>query len=468
MTWLYYLLEANIYLMVFYGFYRAFLEQETFYGLNRTYLISASLFSFIIPFLQIGGLNQLIHSSRNIYLLETDNNLQKVKSGNLFFEFIEESLTIIYLLVATYFIIKLVISLYKIISLAWKARRKRSGGVVYIELNSPVAAFSFFHLLFINPSSEERQTILKHEMVHIRQNHSMDILFFEILKIINWFNPMVWLIQKDIKLLHEYIADEITTNADVEKHDYAMFLIKNSFGVSPDHLTNQIFNQSILKRRINMLNKQRSRGRARLRLLLAVPIVGGMLLASTMAFSKNYAMIDLYPEKYSEVITRNKQIDPLSINLFPQTRKDTSETTKQKRTAANKPVKFPPPIVRKDQVKFPPPIVKKDQIKFPPPIVKKDQVKFPPPIVKKDEIIIPPPIVVKDGDVPPPPAPRQKSSYRIASPKPGTIKFPPPIVRPNKKKLPPPPPVEPPASKSATDNYLKLQEVEIKELPKSN
>ena len=420
MTWLYYLLESNLYLAIFYGFYLIFLQKETFYGLNRGYLISSTIFSFLIPFLQIGILSQLIYGANKLSLAYTNPNLATVKSNELKFSSLVELALVLYIVIAAYFIVKLIIGFYEILSLALKAKKETTGGITYIELKDSPSAFSFFNLLFINPSSKEKHTILKHEMVHIRQRHTVDILFFELLKIFNWFNPIVWLIQKDIKLLHEYIADDLTTNSDIEKHDYAMFLIQNSFGVTPNYLTNQIFNQSILKRRINMLNKRKSAGRARLKILLAVPIVGGMLLASTVGFSKDYAMLDLYPEKYSEGHPNHQSKNQKNDSVPPpQTPRTPPKPPKEPKANA------------------------KGTIKFPPPIVKKDQVKFPPPIVKKDEIIIPPPIVVKDGELPPPPPPGQKSRYGTNGKK-RAIKFPPPIVEPDDKMAPPLPPVEPP------------------------
>lgn len=417
MTWLYYLLESNLYLAIFYGFYLIFLQKETFYGLNRAYLISSSLFSFVIPLLQVGSLHKIIYGDNAENLANINPNLQHLQTRDLSNIALENITTILYLVIVAYLAIQLLLSLYKILSLALPAKKQRLDSVIYVELNGSVSAFSFFNLLFINPSSSEKNTILKHEMVHIKQKHSVDILFFELLRIINWFNPIVWLMQKDIKLVHEYIADDQTTNADVEKHDYAMFLIQNSFGVTPNYLTNQIFNQSILKRRINMLNKRKSSGRARLKILLAVPIAGGMLMASTVAFSKDYAMIDLYPEKYSVASLHDQKTKPknefaiesqtLAVAPPPQTPNTPPKPPKKAKTGKKQTIKSPP-------------------------LEKKDQVKFPPPIV------------VKDGQIPPPPPPGHKSSLKSFNKKRGVVKFPPPIVKPDNQELPPPPPVEPP------------------------
>lgn len=404
MNWLYYLLEANLYLAAFYGFYRLFLHRETFYSLNRGYLIVTSIAAFIIPLLQVGYLNNLLNNQQNdstsallftIKLSEPDT-----KSG-LDWLFTDNNLLIVgYSAIVALFSIRLLINIYRIILLSVKAPKRRKGSIIYVELPGSSTAFSFFNLLFMNPSIDKKNAILKHEMVHIQQKHSLDIIFFEIIQIMAWFNPITYFIKKDIKLLHEYIADGITTDTEIQKHEYAMFLIQNSFGIIPNQLTNQIFNQSILKRRINMLNKERSAGRARLKLLFALPIAGGMLCMSTMAFTKDYAMIDLYPEKYES----NQ-----SVKQDTSKKKSTEiKAVKIKSGPKAKTVKFPPPIVTPDA----PPIRKRKK--------NVDNIKFPPPIVKPDA----------------PAAPKKSKSLK-------GVKFPPPIVTPDKPVPPPPPPVEP-------------------------
>jgi hypothetical protein len=332
MDWLYYLLEANLYLLIFYGFYRLFLQNETFYNSNRYFLLLSSVTAFILPVLQLGFLNptpiidNVAFPPPIVYVGESFTNIPTTPVVQTFN--FTDYLYPIYLFIVLCFAFKLALSLSKIIGIWLKAKKAKTGNVTLIELNEQTTAFSFFNLLFIHPHLVEKETVLNHEMVHIKQKHSLDILFFEILQMICWFNPIIYFIKKDIKLLHEYIADELSTNSGLQKHEYAMFLIENSFGIAPTPLTNQIFNQSILKRRINMLNKKRTAGRARLRLLMALPLVGAMLCASTMAFTKDYGYVDLLPEK-------SKTVAPIQEAPKPKT-------------------------VKKDQVKFPPPVVMLD------------------------------------------------------------------------------------------------------------
>lgn len=306
MSWLYYLLEANLYFALFYGFYRLFLHKETFYGLNRSYLIVGSILAFLLPFFQLGFLKAPV--IEQIAIAPTTETVvsQVMMTQNLPLETYQPSIftmdnaiIAIYSLATIAFLLKMLFNLSKIISMRKLPSVKLDNGVTLIDLKDSKIAFSFFNLLFLDPQLAEKNTILKHELVHIKQKHSLDVLLFEIIQIINWFNPIVYLVKKDIKLIHEYLADEETTKCDVEKYHYAMFLIQNSTGIQNLTLTNQIFSSSILKKRINMLNQKKSAHWARLKLLLVLPITAGILCISTMAFTKDYGFVDLLPENSS-------------------------------------------------------------------------------------------------------------------------------------------------------------------------
>lgn len=302
MSWLYYLLEANLYFALFYGFYRLFLHRETFYGLNRSYLIITSILAFILPFFQLGFLKAPVIEQVTIAPTTETVVDQVMIPENLPLEshqpsiFNSDHLIIaIYTLVTLVFLLKMLFNLSRIIHMRKLPSIKLDNGVKIIDLKDSKIAFSFFNLLFLDPQLAEKNTILKHELVHIKQKHSLDVLLFEIIQIINWFNPIVYLVKKDIKLIHEYLADEETTRCDVEKYHYAMFLIQNSTGIQNLTLTNQIFSSSILKKRINMLNQKKSARWAKLKLLLALPVTAGILCISTMAFTKNYGFVELGP-----------------------------------------------------------------------------------------------------------------------------------------------------------------------------
>ncbi|MDN3585209.1 M56 family metallopeptidase [Pedobacter aquatilis] len=330
MNWIYYLLEANLYLSVFYLFYRLVLHKETFYIANRFYLLGSSAIAFSLPFLKIGFFSKEVVQPQQFYYKQSEVQ-------NPFFS-LENVLIIIYGSVAILLLIKLLYGFKRIISLIKQYDVKQENGIKFIELSDSKTAFSFFTLLFIDPNLPQKSTVIKHELVHIHQKHSIDVMIFEILQILNWFNPLLFFLKKDVKLIHEYLADESTVNQNIAKYDYAMFLIQNTCDKQNLSLINQIFNSSILKQRITMLNQKKSAKWARLRLLIALPLAGAMVCASTMAFTKNYGVLDLYPKT--------------SRNIFTP-KQTTPKKTKAKEIVIAEPVKQlpPPPPIEPQPVK---------------------------------------------------------------------------------------------------------------------
>ncbi len=329
MNLIYYLLEANLYLIIFYGFYKIFLHKETFYTLNRYFLILSTLIAFTIPFFQLGFLQTNGIESKIMINQQTEPSTDRLT--------VDEVIVTVYLLTALFLLSKLVWGFRHLYTILKQSDSKTENGITIIELKQTKSAYSFFHLLFIDPELPRKDTIINHELAHIKQRHSIDVLFFEIIGSLNWFNPFIYKLKNDVKLLHEYLADEETTVKGIEKYEYAMFLIQNSYDNESIQLMNQIFNSSILKRRISMLNQKKSAKWARLRLLLVLPVTGALLCASTMAFTKNYGVVDLYPKKNAALITT------------PQ------DTTKKRRVKQIKIVPVPPVPTRKGSKQVPPP-----------------------------------------------------------------------------------------------------------------
>ncbi|HET8854593.1 MAG TPA: M56 family metallopeptidase, partial [Salinimicrobium sp.] len=178
-----------------------------------------------------------------------------------------------------------------------------------IEVPKSKIACTFYRTVFIGEdlSPSEKQHILPHEMVHVKQNHSLDLLFFELLKIIFWFNPLVYLFQRKIAGLHEYIADAEVVR-QTGKKTYFRQLLNTAFGTENISFINQFFNQSLIKKRILMLQKTQSKSISKFRYLVIVPLMLMMLVyvaCSEEKISQNTANVE-YSET-GEVITLKVQ-----------------------------------------------------------------------------------------------------------------------------------------------------------------
>lgn len=293
MNWIYYMLEVNLYLLVFYFFYRMFLIRETFYSINRYCLIGATFLSFLLPIVQAGFLFELFPGFANSNPIQ--GTTAESAAGSFSYLSIDFLIPAVYFMVLFLFMVRVLKNLVSILALAYHSKFSEYGQVKYFELTQDEIAFSFFGLLFMNPSAKEKDVIIRHEQVHMRQYHSLDTLMLELVHALSWFNPILYFLKKDLNTLHEFIADDLTTSGSlVGKHNYAMLLIHNSFGMPINPLSKPIYNQSSLKQRITMLNQKKSASGARLRLLLLLPLSVAMICISTLAFSKDYKLIDLY------------------------------------------------------------------------------------------------------------------------------------------------------------------------------
>ncbi|WDF80124.1 M56 family metallopeptidase [Mucilaginibacter sp. KACC 22773] len=324
MNWLHYLLEANIYLAVFYAGYCLFLNRETHYNLNRVYLLLSCVLSFALPVIQIGVLKPA-ENVQEITWVSSPADSTTVPPVAADYITWDNALWAVYIIGISVLALLLVIKLFKLVNLTTSGKRIIDNKYKLIDIEDADTAFSFFNYLFIGTKTSASDIIIRHELVHIRQKHSFDIVFIEVIKIINWFNPIIYLLQISLKTVHEYIADEQTAAHEADALAYSSFLVNNAYGLNGSSITHSFFNYNLLKKRIIMLNQQRSGNLARLKYLVAVPICAGMLCASTLAFSKNYAFIDLAPKTAKPTLTVPKTATADTSNRKMRTRSTTSK-----------------------------------------------------------------------------------------------------------------------------------------------
>jgi hypothetical protein len=376
MNTLYYLLEANVYLVVLYGFYRLFLRKETFHSLNRTYFLLTPAIAFILPSFRISGL----HADTAPVVYSQAVSLAKERNNDVMITYL---LCGVYLAVAVFFLARLARQLHGLSRIIAASNKQRNDGINLVTLKETSTSFSFLNYLFIQSEATKSGTIIRHEKVHIDQLHSIDILYYELLRALNWFNPVILLMQKEIKAIHEFIADEHTSREEESVGDYAMFLIHHSGAVQSSRLVNPIFSQSLLKERILRLSQERSPRSAALKYALLLLLLPMMVLTTSGTFKKSYGAFDLAigsikiekPRTYDAHRAKNT----FSIGI---------DTTKKKRLPPPPPE---PPRLKKNVAGVPPaksskPTVKTDQVRFPQPapapketVKKVDQVRFAPP-----------------------------------------------------------------------------------------
>lgn len=308
-----YLIIANIYLILFYGFYRLFLFKETFFQLNRIYLIATTLISFILPLIQLEWLQSAFGSS-TVFVARSSLDAVTVDIGINENQVEAASWTTI----PSWMYMYMGGTLLQFILLVRKMLRLRKR----LQTNNCGDAYSFMRMIKVDTEQEHSAKVMAHELVHIQQWHTLDVLFAELVKLFNWFNPVVYYWLRSLKLTHEYIADEKVNVSHADKIAYAELLISRTFSVSSSVLTNNFLSQSYIKNRIVMLLKNKSKRPALLKYALAVPLFAVMLIFSSAKVSDkersqaNHTTFFEHEKKFKTSNTWNVQRDSVKRNTI--------------------------------------------------------------------------------------------------------------------------------------------------------
>jgi bla regulator protein BlaR1 len=239
-----------------------------------------------LPLVKIPSFQKAIPKAYVTYLPEIILSPERVIQEASWYQSINY-LEVLFLLGVVLFSILFATKLVKIIKLtrAYKLRKKEGYTLVLIPKQSK--AFSFFNYIFLGEEIPEpqKEQIIAHELVHSKQKHSFDLLFFELLKIMMWFNPMIYSYQKRITLVHEYISDAVVTKSE-PKDAYINQLLSNFFQVENIAFINQFYKQTLIKKRIIMMKKKQSKKMNQLKYLVLIPVLLSMLFYTSCSSSR--------------------------------------------------------------------------------------------------------------------------------------------------------------------------------------
>ena len=284
-------LKVAVLIAAFYFCYRLLMERETMHRLNRIVLLSSILLSLILPLcvitlhktIEVAPLQVVDHPELVITELGTISAEESVTPS------IETNTTDLVKNIfqpSIIFVIFMIGVVCRLLYIANSFRHLRrmikdseqyplEDGVTLAVVDLPVAPFSWMHTIVLSRIDYEEcnPSILAHERGHIRQHHSWDIVFVEVLTALQWFNPVVWLLRRDLRTVHEYEADASVLSSGSDMSQYIQLLMRKAMGTKACILANGI-NNSTIKKRINMMLLNKSPRRNSLKLLALLPIVG--------------------------------------------------------------------------------------------------------------------------------------------------------------------------------------------------
>ena len=282
-----YILKSAVCLAVFYLFYRLLLARETFYRFNRFALLGILLLSCLLPLVEVtvkqeSEVRQTMLTLEQLLLLAdaADATEGVAEAENSTVTWIQVVL-LLYGAGIILFALRNVCSLGQLLLLLRSGRREemdrylpgRRGEARLVVHDRGIAPFSWMGYIVISQIDlqENGREILIHELAHIRNRHSWDLLLADVCIFFQWFNPASWLLKQELQNIHEFEADETVIKEGVNAKQYQLLLIKKAVGTRLYSMANS-FNHSKLKKRITMMMKEKSSPWARLKYLYVLPV----------------------------------------------------------------------------------------------------------------------------------------------------------------------------------------------------
>lgn len=268
-----YIIKSALVLAMLYVCIMPLLEKETFHRLNRIIILGCLILSFIVPFIHFtGGTNPTVNMLRQAVQLPEimiDGNGSEQSIWNL-----ADIMICIYIIgVVAIFTMTVVQTASLILRLRKCEQIADNRGNTIVLTDYTISPFCFFHYIVMSRDdyANNRGFILTHEQEHIRLRHYIDLIILQVATIIQWFNPFVWLIGKNLKAIHEFEVDEAVLNKGIDATQYQQFLVIKAVGNRLQPFANNL-NKESLKRRIIMMNQKKSNRWMMLKALFVIPV----------------------------------------------------------------------------------------------------------------------------------------------------------------------------------------------------
>ena len=277
-----YLLKSSGLTLMFFLAYHFLLRKETFFTSNRWFLLSGLVTSVILPLFFIKKI-VFVEAQKIISKVVSDTNSQIILNENTIenstINWFEISLYI-YIVIAIILFFKIVYNLYSLVKVFENKEIIKDKNFKVIDTKQNIAPFSFFNYIVLNSSlytQAELKSILLHEKIHSSQKHSIDVLLINLFTVIFWFNPVLYWYKKAVIQNLEYIADSEAIAQIEDKKSYQMALLKVVSNQNCLSITNHFY-QSLIKKRIVMLNKNQSQKRNSWKYAVIIPALIGFVL----------------------------------------------------------------------------------------------------------------------------------------------------------------------------------------------
>lgn len=286
-----YIFKASVAMAVFVVFYALCLRHDTFFRMRRFYLLLILFFTTLYPLLNLEIARPIEETGVSamywLSAIEINAGQTLVEQSSVDWVGI---ILIVLAVVSVVFLMKFLFQMWYIYRLKKYNESENWDSYSVVKLHKTEGVpFSFFNWIFVdadNKDQEKQVEIMIHEREHVRQLHTIDIVLAEIFVVAFWWNPLAWYIRREIRLNLEYLADEGVLKSGCNSREYQYLLLKVSTNINGISIINN-FNVSQLKKRIAMMNKERTSLIKLLKYLAVVPIGALLLIGNAVQASEN-------------------------------------------------------------------------------------------------------------------------------------------------------------------------------------
>ena len=292
-----YIIESGISLAVLTTIYVLFLRKETFFKQNRIFLLGSILFSVIIPLVKLPAITSIGPVMLPEVTVSPYKSILKIltyygKPDGQDFNAIAGLINVLiytYLAGVICFSLRFLYRILRIMLLVKRNEVKEGNGYKLVLIDGYFSPFSFLNFVFVSRSGEKNDDydkMILHELEHLKQGHTVDILLLEVLTVFHWFNPFIWLLKRVVRENHEFLADTGVLSKGVNRVWYKQLLLNQYVG--QQYIISNSFNYSLIKKRIKMMSKLRSKKYASIKYLFG--IVAATALLVTFGCEQNSAL----------------------------------------------------------------------------------------------------------------------------------------------------------------------------------
>lgn len=288
--------------------YRLLFVNSNRFKFNRIFLLTALLFSLVLPLVGLlMGLNapQIVAFRHSMFPGYTLNEIVITPDGPVATPIVDASspaastwyvslwmvLGIIYLIGVAVMAVLFIVKLVRLVVLIIRSPKCKMDGYTAVYTHKEQGSFSFFRYAFF-PDENVSSDIVRHEMSHIAHGHSWDILFVEIIMILQWFNPFIYFYKRELQSLHEYSADHDVVTSGVDKKNYMMLILQQCTAVDFSSMSNN-FSLILTKKRIKMITRNERAKRLWWRLLATIPVLAVLLIANARVSAQQVSKTDM-------------------------------------------------------------------------------------------------------------------------------------------------------------------------------